>query len=292
MHNRLVPRYRAGRVFLAGDAAHIHSPISGQGMNLGMQDAYNLAWKLALVVRNRAPESILDSYEAERRPFAASVLETSDKSQRQALMKEGLAALIRNNVVGLLSRFPSLLRGRTERAAQIAFAYKDSPIIAEERVSLLATQLLPDRTKEQPTVLDWHDFASGPAAGERAPDLRFADGTLFDRLRGTHHTVLLFDGKAPTSDGYRHLARIADALTARWESLVRPAIVVYGGSAPPELASAPAGSVWLDPGGELHARYGAGSECVYVIRPDGYIGFRAHPANEDAVERALARVLS
>jgi 2-polyprenyl-6-methoxyphenol hydroxylase-like FAD-dependent oxidoreductase len=71
---RLAKQYRQGRVFIAGDAAHIHPPTGGQGMNTGIQDAYNLAWKLALVLRGVAPESLLDSYEAERRPVGADVV--------------------------------------------------------------------------------------------------------------------------------------------------------------------------------------------------------------------------
>ncbi|NGO54063.1 hypothetical protein G6N73_23435 [Mesorhizobium camelthorni] len=72
---RLADRYREGRVFIAGDAAHIHPPTGGQGMNTGIQDAYNLAWKLALVLKGVAPAAFLDSYEAERRPVGAEVVE-------------------------------------------------------------------------------------------------------------------------------------------------------------------------------------------------------------------------
>jgi 2-polyprenyl-6-methoxyphenol hydroxylase-like FAD-dependent oxidoreductase len=292
IHHRLVPRYRVGHVLLAGDAAHIHSPIGGQGMNLGMQDAYNLAWKLALVVRDKAPESLLDSYEPERRPLAQWVIEDSDKGQRRAMIKEGFGATIRNQVLGVLSRFPSLLKGRTDKVSQIAFSYRGSPIVAEERPSVFATKLLEDRTTEQPTVRDWRDFASAPAAGDRAPDLPFDGSTVFEHLRGTHHTVLLFDGRAPTPEGYAHLARIAEAVTARWGELVRPVVIVYGAGTPPQLAAvAAAGRVWLDPDGRLHARYGAGSECLYTIRPDGHVGFRSQPADQMALERAMARVL-
>src|SRR5205823_8439055 len=72
--HRIVPRYRVGRAFLAGDAAHIHPPTGGQGMNTGIQDAYNLAWKLALVLQGAAPDSLLDSYEAVRRPVGDDVV--------------------------------------------------------------------------------------------------------------------------------------------------------------------------------------------------------------------------
>jgi 2-polyprenyl-6-methoxyphenol hydroxylase-like FAD-dependent oxidoreductase len=292
MHKRIVPKYRVGRVFLAGDAAHIHSPISGQGMNLGMQDAYNLAWKLALVVRGRAPESLLDSYEPERRPLASAVLDDSDKFQRRAMIKDGFGATVRNQILEFMMRFPSLLKDRAEKASQIAFSYRGSPIVAEDRPSVFATKLLEDRTTEQPTVRDWLDFASAPAAGDRVPDLQLSEGTVFERLCGTHHTVLLFDGQAPTPEGYVHLARIADAVVARWGELVRPVVIVYGSETPPELEGASAaGRVWLDPDGKLHARYGAGSECLYAVRPDGYVGFRSQPADQAALERSLARVL-
>ena len=86
---RLVDRYREGRVFLAGDAAHIHSPAGGQGMNTGIQDAHNLGWKLAAVAKGAAP-ALLDSYEAERRPVAAGVLALSNARLKQAIEQKGI----------------------------------------------------------------------------------------------------------------------------------------------------------------------------------------------------------
>ena len=86
---RLVDRYREGHVFLAGDAAHIHSPAGGQGMNTGIQDAYNLGWKLAAVAVGASP-ALLDSYEAERRPIAADVLALSDARLKEAIEQKGI----------------------------------------------------------------------------------------------------------------------------------------------------------------------------------------------------------
>ena len=76
-HRRLASTYRSGRTLIAGDAAHIHSPFGGQGMNTGLGDAYNLGWKLAMVAQGRADDRLLDTYEAERRPVAADVLATT-----------------------------------------------------------------------------------------------------------------------------------------------------------------------------------------------------------------------
>src|SRR6202020_2553366 len=87
---RLVDRYRDGQVFLAGDAAHIHSPAGGQGMNTGIQDAYNLGWKLAAVAQGASP-ALLDSYEAERRPVAASVLALSNARLAHVLQERGIS---------------------------------------------------------------------------------------------------------------------------------------------------------------------------------------------------------
>ncbi len=79
VHHRVTDHYRHGRAFLVGDAAHVHSPAGGQGMNTGIGDAINLAWKLAAVIRNEAPDSLLDSYEAERRAFAVKLVDTTDR---------------------------------------------------------------------------------------------------------------------------------------------------------------------------------------------------------------------
>ena len=86
--------YRRGRVLLAGDAAHIHSPLGGQGMNTGIGDAENLAWKLALVVSGRADHSLLDTYEAERRPIAKEVLETTSSVTEIVVSQRWAARLV------------------------------------------------------------------------------------------------------------------------------------------------------------------------------------------------------
>ena len=93
VHHRIVDHYRKGHAFVAGDAAHVHSPIGGQGMNTGIQDAYNLAWKLALVV-NGAPEKLLDSYEAERLPVGHKVLQQTDVNHRLRVSGSALADIL------------------------------------------------------------------------------------------------------------------------------------------------------------------------------------------------------
>jgi 2-polyprenyl-6-methoxyphenol hydroxylase-like FAD-dependent oxidoreductase len=102
---RQVKNYRKGRVFLAGDAAHIHSPIGGQGMNTGIQDACNLAWKLALVTSGRAKESLLDSYEAERKPIGSNLLRATGAATKVLLWRNPVAEAVRNRHGGLAHLF-------------------------------------------------------------------------------------------------------------------------------------------------------------------------------------------
>src|SRR5690606_28582484 len=104
IHRRIVPDLRQGRVLLAGDAAHIHSPIGGQGMNLGLQDAHNLAWKLALVVQRRAAPAILDSCDDERRPHAKSVLSWTTRATGLVTSSSSALQFVRQIAVKILSR--------------------------------------------------------------------------------------------------------------------------------------------------------------------------------------------
>ncbi|MEZ0095341.1 FAD-dependent monooxygenase [Streptacidiphilus sp. EB129] len=99
IHQRIADQYRTGRVLLAGDAAHLHSPLGGQGLNLGIQDAVNLGWKLAAEVQGWAPTGLLDSYEAEQRPYAQRVLRATDRATRFATSTSNLAFTLRRSVL-------------------------------------------------------------------------------------------------------------------------------------------------------------------------------------------------
>jgi 2-polyprenyl-6-methoxyphenol hydroxylase-like FAD-dependent oxidoreductase len=110
VHHRLADRYREGRVFLAGDAAHVHSPAGGQGMNTGIQDATALAARLAGVLRDGADARILDGYEAERRPVAADVVAFTDRMTRLATVHGAGIRRIRNAALRVLDRMPAVHR--------------------------------------------------------------------------------------------------------------------------------------------------------------------------------------
>ncbi|GGK97871.1 oxygenase [Mangrovihabitans endophyticus] len=155
IHRRLADTYRSGRVLLAGDAAHIHSPFGGQGMNTGLGDAENLAWKLALVVRHRCGTELLDTYQAERRPIAAQVLDNTSSLTHLMLGRGAVARLLRDHVVVPLMDRPLTQRLITETSSQLRVSYRRGPLA------------------------DGRAVARAPRPGDRVPDLscRRADGS-------------------------------------------------------------------------------------------------------------------
>ena len=118
---RLAERYRVGRVLLAGDAAHVHPPVGGQGLNLGLQDAFNLGWKLAAEVNGWAPEGLLDSYQHERHPVAADVLDTT-RAQMQLLSVEPGPRAVRRLLSELMT-LDEVSRYLTEKVAALSVRY-------------------------------------------------------------------------------------------------------------------------------------------------------------------------
>ena len=107
VHHRLADRYRAGRILLAGDAAHVHSPAGGQGMNTGIQDAVSLGHALAAVLGGSADEKSLDDYERTRRPIASRVVAITDRMTRVATLRTPLSRTVRNTLINLLGRIPA-----------------------------------------------------------------------------------------------------------------------------------------------------------------------------------------
>jgi 2-polyprenyl-6-methoxyphenol hydroxylase-like FAD-dependent oxidoreductase len=293
IHRRIADRFRVGRVFVAGDAAHIHSPAGGQGMNTGIQDAHNLAWKLALVARGRGREVLLDSYDPERRPVALTVLKGTDRATRLALLPGGFARELRDRALALGGSF-EFARSRVARAlSELEVGYPDSPVIAEDRAGLLQT-ILP--ATGEPGLLNYVDFSTSPGAGDRAPDVALDPGPnggparLFDALDATLHTLLLFTGEDPDGPILDRIVAVGDLVLGRYADVIRPWLVNRGGPA----TSGPrgGGAVLPDPGGAAHRTYGATSPCLYLIRPDGHVGYRAQPPDVDRLRSYLERIFA
>ena len=190
IHHRCTEHFRDRRCFLAGDAAHVHSPMGGQGMNTGLQDAYNLAWKLALVVSGRADAMLLDSYEAERQPVAQRLLATTDRAFRFIVSESGLGGFFRTKIMPNFAAF-AMQREQIRRTAfqglsQIGIRYRHSALSQN-------LEGVPE---------------SAPRAGDRFPwmHLRFgAHGPvedLFQRLDDRRFNLLVIGQPAPPAKGH------------------------------------------------------------------------------------------
>jgi 2-polyprenyl-6-methoxyphenol hydroxylase-like FAD-dependent oxidoreductase len=190
IQHRCTERFRDRRCFLLGDAAHVHSPMGGQGMNTGLQDAYNLAWKLAMVLKDEAGPALLDSYEAERMPVAHNLLGTTDRAFKVMIANSRLASLIRTRVA------PRIAALAMRRAAVRTLAFKTiSQIGINYRTGPLSREL------------DGVD-ARGPRAGDRFPWLKIrcsADGPvedLFARLDDTRFNLIAIGQVPPGAEAF------------------------------------------------------------------------------------------
>ena len=255
--HRLVDRYGEGRVFVAGDAAHIHPPTGAQGMNTGLQDAYNLAWKLALASDGAAAPRLLESYDAERHPVGEEVVGRTVRHARSQYQDDD-------------AEDPSTV---ILREAQLLVAYPDTPL-ADESV-------------------DADALAGGPRPGERAPDARGLErgdrsdsARLFELLRGTDPVLLLYADAAAPSDAVRGL----EAIGAEAREFAGGRLAVHAVLAP-DVEEHPGGVTTVrDGSGEFTSHYGAAATCLYLIRPDGYVGFRAAPAASEPLLGYLRKV--
>ncbi len=168
IHHRSAARFRDRRCFLLGDAAHIHSPVGAQGMNTGLQDAYNLAWKLALVVKGRAESALLDSYEDERIPVARRLLNTTDRAFRLVVSDSRFAGLLRTKILARIA----------------AFAMSREPI---QRFAFRVVSQTGIHYRKNALSKSMGDLPAGaPRAGDRFPWLRLklrADGPVEDSFQ-------------------------------------------------------------------------------------------------------------
>ena len=217
---RMVARYRVGRVFLAGDAAHVHSPAGAMGMNTGIQDAYNLGWKLDAVL-NGAKESLLDSYEEERLPIAASLLGISTKLHTHT--------------------FNDRQFRRGEEVFQLGLNYHSSSL---------------SQQKHSPSTL--------LKAGDRAPDAPVQDHVgnpvrLFELFRGPRFTLL--------SLGVHHFPGL-NQVNEKFKKILQTYTIDRGTS-----GKSACNNQLIDDQGHFHNAYGGDDGLLFLIRPDGYIGY-------------------
>ena len=257
---RMVEHYRHGRIFLAGDAAHVHSPAGGQGMNTGIQDAYNLGWKLATVL-DGADETLLDTYGAERIPVARAVLEDSTRKMQQTT-----ASVTSSSNDGLSSALGSIADDIT---TGLPVGYPNSLLTLRTPQTAAAAVVPGDRVPDAGGL--WPASNTGGFSGVTTV-------TVFDLLRGPHWTLLAYDHDEPLIlDGAPptdlHLHRIHSGQPTAKNFVGEPGVVDSG---------------VLDSVGNFQLYCQAEAGELFLIRPDGYLAARVPAASESKVLNHLA----
>jgi hypothetical protein len=273
IHERKVAEYRRGRVFLAGDAAHIHSPAGGQGMNTGMQDTWNLAWKLALVHKGRARPSLLDSYILERSAIGEMVLRNATRLTRVATLRNPLGRFFRNRIAEMLGHLPSFRRSFVRDLTEMSIHYPTSPLNGQSNGNWASGSIHP---------------------GDRYPEARVreprtgCDQRLLVLLRGPQHNLLLLPAAADAGmlTGLNDVRRRTEEA---YPDLIRVHLIVPSDSLPHGIDGFT--SVWLDPAGCVGKALGVRETATALVRPDGYLGYRGQPASWEDLRGYLDRYL-
>lgn len=253
INERLAARYRQGRCFLAGDAAHIHSPAGGQGMNTGIQDAVNLGWKLAHALHGFGDAGLLlDSYEAERRPIAREVVKAAAQKLHLAFSTGTAARIAKDVAVTLFGNLPAVQRRLQVELSETEIVYRHGPLVA-----LGAPPAAARRTDVGARARDAH-FVD-PATGETR--------SLWPLLGEPRHCLLLFEGAGAAIDTTGLVDGIGERLSV--------------------LRLTPQS----DPGGRVRARYRLNGPGWVLIRPDQVVAARGDGHDLTALARYLDRVV-
>ncbi|ETS87203.1 hypothetical protein PFICI_01031 [Pestalotiopsis fici W106-1] len=251
LHHRIASNYREGRLLLAGDAAHIHSPAGGQGMNTGIQDAINLGWKLAAVLKGEKPEAFLDTYNEERHRVGEYLLRNSDRMFSFASSQNPVFLFLRNLilpwVLPWMTSSPQRVLNGLKFMTQFGVKYRRSSIVGTAA-----------------------GFTGPVLGGFRAPEasLRGPEGDeqyLQDLLTPGSHHLVLFSGTGPdaATEGDLHRAEAKFLEASHTRTKVH---TVFAGGEKQQMAG------WTDVDGEAHRVYGFGSKPGYVlVRPDCYV---------------------
>jgi hypothetical protein len=252
-------------VLLAGDAAHACSPIEGHGMNGGIQDAFNLGWKLALVATSKAPDALLDSYDVERRAIAKIVCASGDDAEANAAQGDPAA-------IDAAAKNLATAEGQYKAAfgeSELGLGYEASPILGS---------IGPEPISQSMTAIGYRLGDAGPLTGPRGA-IR-----LHELIAHTGHTLLATTGEGDSAKS-DEVVKIARGVSARFGSHVKAFVVA-------RKASGPAADLLIDATGTAHGRLGGDEPSLCVVRPDGHLGLRVTPPTLPAVDAYFGRILA
>lgn len=253
--SRQVPTNRVGRVFLAGDAAHAHSPAGGQGMNTGIQDAFNLAWKLAMVLRGDAPEDLLGSYSAERHTIDGRVQRGADLMFKTFTLRNSAIQVARDFAARTLLSLPPVHDKLAGGLSGIGIRYRFTARSRKDRGHGLP------RGAEQ--------------AGDRVPDLELwavqqPSVRLHELLREPGYALFAFVSVTRLGANRESLANLVHSVSEDYGRAVRTRVVLDEGSTQAVGTDVQA---LVDFKGQFRGKLGSEHGSVLLVRPDGYVAF-------------------
>lgn len=262
INERVASRNYIDRVFLVGDACHIHSPAGGQGMNTGIQDAFNLGWKFKLMLeKNGDPKMIAETYFEERYPVAQALIEETTKLLHAGITNNKLARIGKDILIGLLLHAPPLQELLAGKLSEMNVHYPSSALIEHDLLSV-------DKRKYQAGWRVYNSVVVKEATGEEVP--------LWREFLRTKHTLLLFSGQH-LSEERRGL--LEELLTHEEILKLAPEpLAVWHGLIPVSSLEA---THFLDPEGKAHQHFGVTSASWMLIRPDLYVAARGFIDEQD-----------
>lgn len=248
VNETLIKNYRHNCIFFAGDAAHTHSPVGGQGMNTGIQDSYNLGWKLANVIKGKMKPGLLETYHSERYPIAQKVLARSSMMTRLFTTQNLFLRLLRNIILRMVTHSHFISKKILGVLSELAIAYPISNLTCED----------------QPNN-------PGPKAGERILDVylnKTTEDRLLNYLRGPKPSFVFFSGVLK-DDRNDKLVELLIQMREKYQNSMH-----YYIAATRPLAATEGITVIIDSEQCLHRKYQVTLPTLYFIRPDKYIGYR------------------
>lgn len=279
VQRRLAPQLRVNRVFLAGDAAHVHSPIGSQGLNTGIQDAYNLGWKLGFHVNGLANDKLLDSYQSERLDVSKAVLANTNMAMNIVMTHSRLGQMVRDVIAPLILNYPAAQKQLKRIIADTPFSYRNSPAMYSEKEAGVA---FARKIKEA--------FLGGVNIGDHAPNFDLMQPKDFKRfslmkfLPTPKHIILVMlgDKSKEQTASYETFSHIKKVLSDFAESyfIVGEHAIDY------TKFDQNVTDAFIDPDGRGHQIYRCIEPTLYLLRPDGYVSYKG-PLNIDILREYL-----
>jgi len=278
VQRRLAQHFRRNRVFLAGDAAHVQSPLGAQGMNTGLADAFNLSWKLAFYLKGFGQGALLDSYEQERRPVAEKMLYGVDMLSRASLVKLPLLRRSRDSLLKLAGSRRNISSRLLRTASQLDVHYRNSPLV----------------TCGPEADVGWRH--QGPLPGDRLPDAALKSvrtghlHQLHGLLRKPVHHLLLQLSESPEHNERLVMYALSDRLGQEYRERVHLTVIAARTTADEDVPREGTTRIWRDHEGEFASAFGDQGR-LWLMRPDGHLAYRAPVSNADDLLGYLERVL-